>query len=186
MRKLVTAVALALALAPAARAAETKIAVIDIQKAMLECDEGKAISEQLAGEMKVKQAQLDAKQNELKGLQADFEKQSAVMDEKTRAVKEEEFGKRMNELREMYMKLQQELGKKEQEATKGIAGKMRQVVKEVADGSGTDLVIDSAVLIYGDPVLDITSEVIRKYNAKFPYKAAGGKPAAKPAGGKAK
>lgn len=180
MHKLVTAAVVALALAPAAQAAE-KYAVIDIQRAMLECDEGKAISTQLQAEMNEKQGQLNAKQKEFKAAAEDFEKQASLLNDQTKQQKGAELDKRREDLEKMYMQLQQELAQKEQEATKGIAQKMRAVVKEISDASGIQLVVDSGTVVWAHPGLDLTNEAIRKYNTKFPFK--GG---AKPAGGKAK
>ncbi len=185
MNKLVTTVAitLALALATTARAAE-KYAVLDFQRAMSECDEGKAIIGQLQGEMKDKQAQLDAKQKEFRAAADDFEKQSSLLNDQTKQQKGAELDKRSQELQKMYMQLQQELAQKEQEATKGIGQKMRTVVKEIVDASGIQLVVDAGSVIWASPGLELTNEAIRKYNAKFPYKG-GGAGATKPAGGKA-
>ncbi len=181
MHKLVAALIAALALAPAARAAE-KFAVIDVQRAMLECDEGKAIAAQLQGELGDKQAQLNAKQKEFKAAAEDFEKQASLLNEQTKQQKGAELDQRRDDLEKMYMQLQQELAQKEQEATKGIAQKMRAVVKEIADASGIQLVVDSGTVVWANPGLDLTNEAIRKYNTKFPFK--GG--ATKPAGGKTK
>ncbi len=180
MNKLFTALLAALALAPAAQAAE-KFVVIDVQRAMLECDEGKAVSAQLQGEMKDKQTQLDSKQKDFKALRDDFEKQAAVLGEQAKQQKAAELDKRGEELQQMYMQLQQELAQKEQEATKGIAQRMRVVVKEISEAGGMQLVVDSGTVVWATPTLDITNEAIRKYNAKFPFKGA-----TKPAGGKTK
>ncbi len=190
MRKLLVSLLAVFALAPAARAAE-KFGVIDFQRAMSECDEGKAIIGQLQAEMKDKQAQLDAKQKEFRAAADDFEKQSSLLNEQTKQQKGAELEKRSQDLQKMYMQLQQELAQKEQEATKGIGQKMRTVVKEIVDASGIQLVVDAGSVIYISPGLEITNEAIRKYNAKFPYKggaagAAAGTGATKPAGTKSK
>ncbi len=185
MRKLLIALTAAAALAPAARAADLKIAVVDFQKAGLETDEGKAIAQQLADEMKSKQTQLDAKQNELKQLADDFDKQAAVMNDQTKAQKRQELQKRDEEVRAMFMQLQQELAQREQAASQGMSDKLRTVVADIAAGDGIQLVVDRQAVIWGQSALDITNEVIRKYNARYPYK--GGKAGGtKPAGGKGK
>lgn len=188
MHKLLLALVAALAVAPAARA-ETKIAVVDFQKALNESDQGKALVQQLGSEMKEKQAQLDAKQSELKTMHDELEKQAAVLDEKAKNQKMAEFDKRQEEARTMFMQLQQELAARQEEATRGVGDRMRAIVKEVAEAGGLQLVLDTSTVAYVAPALDITNECIRKYNAKFPYKPGekpAGKAGAKPAGGKAK
>jgi outer membrane protein len=189
MRKLVIALTAALALAPAARAADLKIAVIDLQAAAFDTDEGKAVAAQFGKEADEKSKQFDAKQRELKALWEDFQKQvgtEGVLTEQGKKEKIADLQKREDDLRALYQQLQQELARREQEMNNAMSDRMEKVVKEVADASGITLVLErSVVRYYSSASLDITSEVVRKYNLRFPYKAgAGGKPAGgKPAGG---
>jgi outer membrane protein len=189
MRRLLPAfvAAAVLALAPAALAADAKIAILDFQRAGLETDEGKLIAGQLADEMKAKQGQLDAKQVEFKQLADDFEKQSALLNDQTKAQKRAELQKRDEEIRTMFMQLQQELGQREQEASKGMSDRIRAIVAEIATADGIQLVVDRPAVVWAAGPLDITNEVIRKYNAKYPAKGGGaGAKGTKPAGAKAK
>jgi len=183
MRNLLTPalIALVLGLAPAARA-ETKIAFVDIQRAETENEEGKAITVTLKKELDDKQKQLDNRQGEVQALRADFEKQQAVITDAMKASKKEEIDKRLGELQQMYVQLQQDMANREHELFKGIDDRLRQVIKEVAEGESMQLVLAQPVVIWATPSLDITNEVIRRYNAKFPYKPGdAAKPVAKPA-----
>lgn len=184
MRKILTAVLAALVLAPAARAAETRIAVIDFQRAGVECDEGKAIIASLRKEMEDKQKQLDSKQKALKDMIDDFEKQASLMTDQAKQAKANDLAKNRDELQQTFLQLQQEFAAREQEASKGVAARIRGLVQEIAESGGIQLVVDKPAIVWVNSTLDITNEVIRKYNAKYPAKG-GVKPAgAKPAGGK--
>ena len=80
----VTALALAvlaLAVPRAAPAAELKIGYVNLQQAVTEVDEGKAARETLKKEFDSKQKMLDDKQNELKRMKDDLDKQMVVMSE---------------------------------------------------------------------------------------------------------
>ena len=165
-----TLIALAVGLAPAARA-ETKIGIVDYQRAGMECDEGKAITAALKKEMEEKQKQLDAKQTEFQTLRADFDKQQALLNDQTKQAKVVELDKRAGELQQMYVQLQQELAAREQEASRGMSDRLNATVKEIADSEGIQVVVNKAAVVYSPPSLDITNEVIRKYNAKYPKKA---------------
>ncbi len=177
---------LLLALAPLARA-ETRVGVVDYQRAAMECDEGKAVTAALKKEMDEKQKQLDAKQQEFGKLRDDFEKQSAVLSDQAKKDKAAELEKRAGEVQQMYIQLQQELGQKEQDATKNMGDRLNSIVREIADGEGLQMVISKAAVVYASGSLDITNEVIRKYNAKYPAKGgAGATGGAKPPAGGAK
>jgi outer membrane protein len=186
------ALALALAFAPAARAAEPRLGYVDLQRALSEVEEGKAAKAILDKESETRQQQLNAKQDELKALQADYDKQQMVLSDQAKKEKTADFNKRMGELQDLYMKLQQELSRRQQEVLGPIADRVKAVMIDIAEGEGLQMVIDRAAVAWAPASLDITNEVIRKYNAKFPAK--GGVPAAKteakpkpttpPAGGK--
>ena len=194
MRRFLTTLALVLALAPAARAADTKIAVVDQNAAMEENEEGKAVLTNLNKDVEEKRKVLDAKQKDFAAAQADFEKQAAVMNEQTKAAKEAELQKKFEELQGLAQQGDQEVGARLAEARKAIETKVHAVVKEIAEADGFTVVLDARAVIYSSSALDITNEVTRKYNARFPYKGAkaagapagGAKAGAKPAGGKAK
>jgi outer membrane protein len=176
----VALIALALALAPAARAAETKIGFVDLRRAVSEIEEGKAAMAALKKDFEEKQKQLDAKQTELEGLRAEFEKQQAVLSEQVKQAKAAELDKRMGELRQLYMQLQQDLSAREQEGMKGLLDRMGGLVKEIADAEGFQMVLEKsdAGVVWAQPALDVTNELVRKYNSRYPKGGGAAAPAA--------
>jgi len=163
-------IALSLGSASTARAADVRVAVVDYRRAVHEVDEGKAIDSTLRRELEDKQKQLDAKQAELETMRSDFEKQQAVLSDQVKQSKAAEIEKRFSDVRQFYVQLQQELAGREQEASKGITERMNALVKEIAEGEGLQVVLDGGSVVWAAPALDLTNEVIRKYNAKYPLK----------------
>lgn len=185
-------IALALAVAPAARA-ETKIGFVDLQRAIREVDEGKAATATLKKDFDEKQKHLDGKKAEFDKLKAEFEKQSVVMAENVKKEKAAELDRKAMELQQLFMQLQKDLSEREGEVMRGIVDKMAGVVREIAEADGFTMVVErqDAGIIYAQPSLDLTNELVRKYNARYgagkngAKPAAGAKPApAKPAPGK--
>src|SRR5512133_1715810 len=170
---LTKALLLALALAPALARAETKIGYVDLQRALNEVDEGKAAKASLKRDFDEKQKQLDGKKTEFDKLQADLEKQSVVMSDTAKKDKAAELDRRARELQGLFMQLQKDLSERERDATKGIFDRMANVVREIAEAEGFSVVLEkNAGVIYAPTSLDLTNELIRKYNARHP--AAGG------------
>jgi outer membrane protein len=160
--------ALALALVPAAgRAAETKFGYVDLQRALEEIDEGKGAKAQLKKEFDEKQKQLDQRTDEVKKLDADFQKQSLVMAPDAKAAKAAEIERKKVEVQQFFVGLQQELAGKEREVTRGIFDKMVGMVREQAEAEGFTMVFDRNTVLYAPPSLDITNELVRKYNARY-------------------
>jgi outer membrane protein len=174
-RPLIAALLAALALAPAAARAEVKIGYVDLQRALNEVDEGKAAKALLKRDFDEKQKQLDAKKTEFDRLQADFEKQSVVMSDQAKREKAQDLDRRAREMQALFVNLQKDLSEREQQATRGIFDKMANIVREMAEADGLTMVLEKgAGLVYAQPALDLTNELIRKFNARFP----GGKAAA--------
>jgi outer membrane protein len=173
------AAALALALAaPAPARAEQKIGFVDLQRALNEVDEGKAAKATLKHEFDEKQKVLDQKKGDFDLLRAGFEKQASVMSEEARKDKQGELERRGMELQATYVQMQKELSEREREATRGIFEKMNAIVREIAEGDGLSAVVQAEALVYAAPSLDLTNELVRKYNAR--HKGGGAAPA-KPA-----
>jgi outer membrane protein len=185
---LLSSLVLTLAAAPALGRAETKIGVFEWQRAVNEIDEAKAASALLQKEHDDRQAKFLAKQDEFQKLKDEYTKQQSVMNDATRKEKETELQKRFLELQQLGDTLDREMAAKNEELRKPLQSRLDQVVKEVAESEGLSLVVDRGALVYMAPSLDITNEVIRRYNTKYPRKpgAAGApadKAAAKPASG---
>jgi len=175
--------ALGLAAAPTPARAEQKIAYVDLQRALNEIDEGKAAKASLKREFDQKQKLLDEKKSEFDRLRQDLEKQSVVMSDEARKEKQSDLERKGMELQGFFVQLQKELSEREREATRGIFDKMHAIVREIADQEGVGLVLTSEALVHATPSLDLTNELVRKYNARHkPGAAAAPTPEKKPAG----
>ena len=176
------ALLLVVALAPALARAEQKIGFVDLQRALNEVDEGKAAKALLKKDFDEKQKQLDGKKAEFDKLQADVEKQAVVMSDAAKKDKANELDRRARELQGLFMQLQKDLSDRERDATKGIYDRMAVIVREIAEAEGFSVVLEkNAGLIYAPTSLDLTNELIRKYNSRHP----GGGTQAKKGEGKA-
>ena len=161
---------LALAAVPAAgRAADQKIGYVDLQRALNEVEEGKTAKALLQKDFAEKQKQLDTKKAEFEKLQADFEKQAVVMSEQARKDKGQDLDRRARELQALFVNLQKDLSDRERDATRGIFDRMNAIVRELAEADGFTYVFEKGGgIVYAPASLDLTNELIRKYNAKYP------------------
>lgn len=182
MKRLALALAAALVtLAPAVRAQALKIGYVDVQRAVQEVEEGKSARSRLQSELAERKAQLDQKRVGIEKLKGDFDKQAAVLSEEAKNKKLAEMQKAYVEAQGSAQQMQEELAGKEQEAMGSISRRMIDVINEVAVKEGFSFVLDKAVLLYAPNAADVTNEVVRRYNDKYPVGAAA---AAAPAGKK--
>ena len=164
MRLLTT---LCLLLCAGTAAAEVKIAFVDMQRALLEVEDGKTAKQKLEKMKKERQAALDAQQEELRTLQKSFEAQKDFMKEDVRKQKEDEFRQKLGELQLTYAKLQKELAEEEAKLTKSIFARMARILKAVGEKDDLSMIFEKteSSILWAPQNLDMTNELIRRYKA---------------------
>jgi outer membrane protein len=179
MRHLLLGTTLSLLLLAPAAQAQVKIGFVDLQRALNEVDDGKSAKAVLKKDFDEKQKQIDQKRTEFEKMKGEFEKQSVVMADQARRDKAAELDRKALELQQYFVQLQKDLSDRERDVTRGIFDKMAGLVREIAEADGFTMIFErtDSGLVYAPPALDLTNELIRKYNARFPPGAAK-KPAA--------
>jgi outer membrane protein len=174
------------AFAASAAWADLKVGYVDLQRALLEVGEGQAAKSKLKTEMDKKKAELDAEQAKLTDDKAVLDKQGAMMSEEVRTQKFTEWQKRLYEAMQRAQKVQMELADRERTELKKIFEKMDPIIAAIAQREGLTMVFEKtdSGLVYAPPSLDLTNELVRTYNEKFPSKGAAITAAAKVAPGK--
>lgn len=153
--------------------AEITMVVVDVGRAIHEINEGKTADARLQAMYKDRKAQIDGMKAKFDAMQADYQKQQMILNDESRRQKEEE-------LSAAYMQLQQAVGQSEQDmqeanqnAMATLAGKMNTVVSGIAKERNYTIVVQSgeaSAVLWASPTIDITDEVIKRYNAQNPGK----------------
>lgn len=162
-----TLTTLLLCAASAPAFAQVKIAYVDLQRALLEVEDGKKAKARLKSEFDKKQKQLDSKQEAVKKMKEDLEQQAMMLSEEAKRAKAMELQKQMYELQQLYLELQGDLSKKEAEATKQIFDRMGSIIEKLGKEKGYDMILEKteSSVLYARDGLEITNEVIKRYNA---------------------
>jgi outer membrane protein len=161
-----------------------KIGYVDLQRALMETEDGRKARADLKKVFDQKQKELDEQQTNLKSAMEDLEKKRTLLPaDKVRATEAEIQGK-LQKVQQTYMRHQQDLSGKEQEATGKIFERMQRIIGKIASTENLTMVFDrtQAGLIFAKPHLDLTNEVIRRYNSGEGKE--GGGTAAKPGAAK--
>jgi outer membrane protein len=148
--------------------AQSKVGYVDLQRALNEVADGRAAKAKLKKEFDVRQKELDDKQEELKKLQADLQAKADVMTEDARRKAQAEMDQKLMAVSRLYATLQKELQQKEHDATKGIFARMSSIIKSIAEAEGVSMVFEKtdSGLLFAQPSLDLTNELIRRYNSQ--------------------
>jgi outer membrane protein len=171
------------ALVPRVSSAQaTKIAVVDLQRAITETEDGRKAKDKLKKLFEGRQKELDKKQQDLKKLKDELDQQKNVLARDALEAKVESYQKQLVDLQQIYVDYQRELAEKEGELTKVIVERMERILRRMGQTDGYSLIVDRASgVIYVPTNLDLTDVLIQRYNSGEGADAAGAKPAAKPA-----
>lgn len=176
--------------ASTAFAEEVKIGYVDMQRALNETDDGRKAKAQLKKVFDQKQKELDEQQEELKKAIEDLDKKRTLLPADKVREKETELQTRMQKVQQTYMRHQQDLSAKEQEATAKIFERMNRIIAKIAATENFSMIFDRAGVVFAKSHLDLTNELIRRYNAgegaEGSGKASPGAPIPAPSGGAAK
>lgn len=164
-------------LAPVAQAADMKIGYFDVRQILAEVDEAKAAKDKLQKEFAAKQKQLDAKRDELEKLQKEIEQKGPVLSQSAKQTMAMDFQQKLVEANKLYGDLQTDLAQQEQRLLGELLGRLEPVVRELAEAEGYTYVVEKneAGLFYGPSGHDLTAQLIRRYNQRFPAKGAAAK-----------
>jgi outer membrane protein len=166
LRSFVAAAMLSAAIAPALAYAETRVASVDLQRALASIKEGKAATSRIRADADAKRGALADKQQALRKLSEETERQRKLLTPDAYARKREELRQKSAELQSAVGALQADLEKKQAEEMKRVAPRMQAVIAEVAKARGIDLVLnENTSVLHYPPGGDLTDEVIRRYDA---------------------
>ena len=159
--------ALTIPLASAALGAEgVKFGSVDIQKVLILSDAGKEAKEQLAGKANKIEGEKSSREEELKKLKAELERQNVVLADDARKAKEQNFMQKRKELDRFLKDAQEEIQAKNDELTNRIVDEVVKIIQEYGRKNGyTIIFVKNEGMIYVDEKADLTDEVLKAFNA---------------------
>jgi outer membrane protein len=146
-------------------AAETKIAVVDLQRATLTTEDGIRAQATMKKRFDKRQLELDAKRTELGRVQEDIEKQARILSREALQKRSADLQQQLVKLQTVYVEYQQELAKMQNELMGPILKKMSAVIGRIAKKNGYEIILDKQATPYVRPDLDLTDQVIQLYNS---------------------
>jgi outer membrane protein len=148
-----------------ATAADMKLGYIDMQRALNGSDAGKEAKEQLAARVKKFQDEINVKQDDLKKLKEELEKQGMLLSDSTRATKEKDYQNKLKEFQRFTKDAQDELQSKDEEFTRKILEGMEKVIQEYGRQKGyTFIFVKNESMLFVDEKADLTEDVLKLFN----------------------
>ncbi len=149
-----------------ASAADLKIGVVDLQKAMELSEAGQKAKALF--QKKVDQVQLDlkTKQDELALLKEEIDRQSVLLSDEARMEKQSSYQIGLKDFKRLYEDAQEELRREDAKLSEKILKDLQAVIEEYGDKEKFDLIMEKTQsgLLHRNSSLDITSKIILLYD----------------------
>ncbi len=181
------AVVLGMALGAHAQATPTKVAVIQVQTAILSTKDGQKAAGELQGRFAPKKAEIDKKQADIAAMQDQLKKLQATGSDEVKTKLMRDIDSANTKLQRDTQDAQADLDEEQQKIMQELGGKMMAVVEKYAQSNGLAMVIDvsnpQTPVLWAAQAIDITAEIVKLYDQANPGTAATAAPApAKPTG----
>lgn len=144
--------------------AQIKVAFVDVQRALSECNAGKKAKAELQGRLQVLESRLQRQQDEVQSLKNELEKKGMLMQEDQRRNLRDQYAEKLKNFERAFKDSQEELQRKDQEVTAKIVRDLAEVIRSIGEKNGYTMVFEKGTILWGTPAIDITNEVIRAYN----------------------
>tara|TARA_Y100000782_G_C10104093_1_gene231683 strand:- start:99 stop:590 length:492 start_codon:yes stop_codon:yes gene_type:complete len=147
-------------------AAETKIAVVDMERALFLSDAAKSSYQQFQDDNKRDVDQLKSLEADLISIREKREKDGAVMSTDEMNKLQSEFEEKGKEYQFYQRKLQQLDQKWKRDFFQSKLPDLEKLLKAIIDEGGYDVVYQAGAVVYANPDLDLTKLLLERLNAK--------------------
>lgn len=149
---------------------EVKIGVVNGQDILLKTNRGKVSQKKLENLGKSKRQQIQAMQNDMKKLQTELA--SPALNDEARRKKNRELEDRKVSYNRIVQDAQKDFQAQQQKEMMALYKEIMPLIQQVGKSKGFTLILDlsSTGVAYFDETIDITAEVIKAIDAKFPGK----------------
>jgi outer membrane protein len=149
-------------------AAQTKVAVINMQQAILGTAEIKKASADLEAKYKPRQTDIERVRKDLEGIQQKLQAGQGKLTQMAEADLNAEGQRKQRDLQRMSQDLQEDVDAERNDIISASGRKMQDVVRKLAEERGLDVVVDASATVYFKAPLDITQDAVAAYDKAYP------------------
>ena len=151
-------------LAQSSFAAENRVGFIDVQKAVISTKEWKKQFEIFKKDFAKEKKKIKTRENRIKKMLQDLNKQSFVLDPELKKKKEEKFRKEKVAFERYVQDKNAEFGNSEKEMTQKILKNMMKVIKKIGKEKKYTMILEQKAVLYHDKGNDLTALATKTYD----------------------
>ncbi len=150
--------------------AQVKVAVINVQNAILETAEIKKAQTELEAKYKPRQQKLESLNKELTDLQTRLQQMQGKLTTAAEGDMQVTGQRKQKEAQRISEDLQADVDRDRNDILSKTGTRMQDVVKKLAEEKGLDLVVDVSQTLYFKPAMELTKEATAAYDKVYPVK----------------
>ena len=145
------------------------VAVVDMQRVLVESAAGKSIQSQLDTERHKIRDQITRMQEELKAAQNQFLRQRSVLSPENASEQQQQLQRKEADAQRTLQDRQEAFQKGESDAVNVVGDNMRDIVQQIAAERHIGMVLNKQTVIsMADKNMDLTDDVVQRLNTKLP------------------
>lgn len=145
--------------------AELKVAVVDVQRAILQSEEAKRLLGQIEAEFKENEDEIRTIQSEAAALLERLQKDGDVMSNSEQRRLRQQVESKNNDFVYLRQKLRRQIDERQKELFAGIDQKVQQAIEDLVAANDYDIVIPSQAALWVSPIYNVTRKVTERLNA---------------------
>lgn len=147
-------------------ASDLKLGIVDIQRAVNDCNAGKDAKKVIAKEIEKIQRLVAEKQKELQAMKESLEKQAPMLTPEARTTKEKDYQNKLREFQRWGEDSQNEINQKRMELERNISIGLQKVIQKVGADEAFTLILEKNenIVLYNSKAFDITDRVIKAFD----------------------
>ena len=142
---------------------ENKTGFVDVKKVFDDYDKKKEFDKVLEKSVKEKEDQISKQEDEIKRLTEELE----IKNEKEKLKTQEDIDEKRRKLADFKRAAQSELDRQNDKLVREIVLEINEVVKDYGQKEGYGLILKSSSILYGDPGMDITDNIVKILNENY-------------------
>ena len=145
---------------------DLKIGYVDIFKVFNEYEKTKEYDANLEKKKEQAEKELDSKKEVITKLQSKI----SLLKEKDREKEQKKISEEVKSYRELEREAFTDIKKERDTRMKDIVEDINEVIKDYAKKNGFDLIINETSVLYGDKIMDVTSDILKISNKSYKKK----------------
>jgi outer membrane protein len=151
-------------------AAQTKVAVVNMQQAILETAEIKKASADLEAKYKPEQAAIEKLRTELTEIQQKLQAGEGKLTQQAAGELTVRAQRTQRDLQRKGQDVQEQVDAERSEILRRTGQRMTAVVGKLAEARGFDVVVEAQGVIFAKPAADLTKDAVAEFDKAYPPK----------------